>query len=71
MLDQARTIDHLHFKVNLSPGFKLEVQWWLQYLPLWNGKCMLFYKDKWATSTDMHLYIDASDLAASEYFRVS
>ena len=34
---------------------------------MWNGRC-IFYEDKWVTSTDMHLYTHASNLAASAYF---
>ena len=70
MLDQAKEIAHLHYKVKLSHAFKQDVVWWLHYLPTWNGKSM-FYDEVWTSSVDLHLYTDASDLAVSGYFQGS
>ena len=68
MLDQAKQIQHLHYKVALSEDFKKDVVWWLLFLPTWNGQSM-FLQEAWSTNIDLHLFTDASNVAASGYFR--
>ena len=36
MLDQAKQIQHLHYKVALSDDFKKDVEWWLLFRTTWN-----------------------------------
>ena len=66
MISLACQVPYLHHKVKLSIGFMKDVEWWLQYLPQWNGVSM-FYDDIWHTSVDLHIYTDSSDIAAAGY----
>ena len=66
MISLASKIPHLHHQVHLTKDFKLDVQWWLHYLPQWNG-VSFFPQSHWESSIDLHLYTDSSDLAAAGY----
>lgn len=66
MIALACQIPHLHHRIKLSAEFQKDVAWWLSYLPTWNGVSM-FYQDEWTSNIDLHIYTDASDLAAAGY----
>lgn len=66
MISIASSVPHLHHKVHLSDGFHKDVEWWLQFLPQWNGVSM-FYQDDWESNIDLHIYTDSSDKAAAGY----
>ena len=55
-------------RMNLSLDFKQDLQWLLMFLPLWNEKSM-FFDDSWTSSTALHLYTDASDVAAAGFYK--
>ena len=67
MISLASKVPHLHHRISLTPEFHLDVQWWLQYLPQWNG-VSLFPSNHWVSNIDLHLFTDSSDLAAAGYF---
>ena len=66
MISLASQVPHLHHRVQLTRDFRLDVEWWLQYLPQWNG-VSLFPPSHWESSIDLHFYTDSSDLAAAGY----
>ena len=67
MISLATTVPHLHHKVSLTCEFQLDIDWWLRYLPQWNG-VSLFPQSHWESNIDLHLFTDSSDLAAAGYF---
>ena len=62
MIELSKKIKHLHYKVKLNKQFQKDIQWWLQYLPDWNGKCMIPN-----TAEYHHLYTDAIDIGFGGY----
>ena len=58
-LDLAHSVVHLHHRVKLSVNFHDDVDWWLEYLPTWNGSCG-FLELEWTPSSDLHLFTDAA-----------
>ena len=67
MISLASKVPHLHHKITLTPEFQLDVQWWLQYLPQWNG-VSLFPQSHWVSNIELHLFTDSSDQVAAGYF---
>ena len=60
--------NHLSTKTILEPVAKeLDVQWWLTFLPNWNG-CSFFHDDIWLQSPSIELFSDASKDAFGAYF---
>ena len=67
MIELSKKASALHYKIKLNVEFQKDVQWWLQYLPTWNG-VSVFYDEDWTTSADMCLYTDASGIGYGCYF---
>ena len=63
MIDLSKRIKHLHHKIRLNKEFRADVEWWLNYLPAWNGVPMLS-----APSVDIHVFTDASNIAFSGFY---
>ena len=54
--------------MHLSKSFQEDIDWWLEYLPRWNG-ISVFYDDEGVSNADLDLYTDASDIAVPGYFK--
>lgn len=67
MIEFSKKATALHHKIKLNVEFQKDVQWWLYYLPSWNG-ISLFYDEDWTTSADLCLYTDASNIGYGCYF---
>ena len=67
MISLASKLPHLHYRVQLTHDFQMDVDWWLHYLPQWNG-VSLFPQNHWESNIDLHLYTDSSDIAAAGFF---
>ena len=67
MISLASKVPNLHHRVSLTHEFQLDVDWWLNYLPQWNG-VSLFPRSHWESSIELHLFTDSSDVAAAGYF---
>ena len=52
----------------LNEEFHWGVEWWLQYLPTWNGVSFL-YESHWLSSMECQLFPDASDIGFGCYFQ--
>ena len=59
MIDLSTTVSHLNSKITLSDEFRLDIQWWCNFLPTWNGSASLL-DATWTPSPDIQLFTDAS-----------
>ena len=60
MIDISQKARHLHHRIKLNAEFRADINWWLDYLPDWNGVSILHDAD-WTDSPDLELFTDASD----------
>ena len=67
LIDLSKQVRHLHHKVRLTVDALMDIEWWIKFLPSWNGKSV-FYNTFWTDSNTMHLYSDASNVALAAYF---
>ena len=42
MIDLAKTVKHLHYRVKLNAVMKADIEWWITYLPTWNGVSFMY-----------------------------
>ena len=68
MIDVSKKAKYLHHRIKLSAEFRGDVEWWLTYLPTWNGVSFL-YDEEWTSSPDVELFTDASDRGFGCYFQ--
>ena len=68
MIETSKKAHYLHHRIKLNAEFWEDVEWWLTYLPVWNGVNFLYEVD-WTSSPDMELFTDASDKGFGCYFR--
>ena len=68
MIDVSKKAHYLHHRVKLSAEFRGDIEWWLTYLPTWNGVSFL-YDEEWTSSPNVELYTDASDKGFCCYFQ--
>ena len=68
MIDVSKKARYLHHRIKLSAEFRGDIEWWLTYLPTWNGVCFL-YDEEWTNSPDMELFTDASNKGFGCYFQ--
>ena len=59
---------HLHHRIKLNQEIQRDIDWWLCYLPTWNGVSLL-YESHWLTSVECQLFTDASDMGFGCYFQ--
>ncbi|GAV04502.1 hypothetical protein RvY_14771 [Ramazzottius varieornatus] len=59
ILDLAMKARRLGHQLKLSPGFFDDLQWWTDFLPLWNGKAS-FLQPYWTEPHSLDLYTDAA-----------
>lgn len=67
-------ISHLHHRTKstttlqpLPQSVKLDIQWWIKYLPTTNGTCPI-YPLTWCTDSDMYIATDACQLGYGGVF---
>ena len=49
LIEQSKTAKHLHHRIKINSEMRRDLQWWLDYLPSWNG-IALFYDDDWTSN---------------------
>ena len=59
LIDLSCTVSRLHHHIRLNQQAHLDIEWWLTFLPSWNGTSYIL-ETEWSTSTSMSLYIDAA-----------
>ena len=52
MIETSKRVQALHHRIRLNAEFQKDIQWWLTYLPSWNG-VSVFYDEDWTHSADM------------------
>ena len=58
LIDLAKTVSRLSHNISLNDGARQDINWWLQFLPTWNGKQKIL--DPFITlCPDINLYTDA------------
>jgi hypothetical protein len=67
LIDESKRAKYLHYRISLSFAAQKDIEWWLEYLPSWNGISVM-YDDLWSTNVDLHLWTDSSDIAIGAYF---
>ena len=61
MIDLSSTVSRLHHRIRLTSEARLDLQWWLDFLPGWSGTSLILHT-RWVPSSSLHLYTDASGL---------
>jgi len=59
MIDLSTTVSRMHYRISLNTEAKLDLQWWLDFLPAWSGKSLIL-NNRWTPSPALNLYTDAS-----------
>ena len=59
LINLSTTVSQLHHHITLNSQARADIQWWLQFLPEWNGKAM-FLDTTWVSAPDLQFYTDAS-----------
>ena len=59
---------NLHHRIKLNQEFHRDIDWWLHYLPTWNGVSLL-YKSHWLTCVVCQFFTDASNVGFCCYFQ--
>ena len=67
LIDLSTTVGPLHHHITLNQEARLDIQWWLHFLPAWPGTS-LFLESDWTLAPHMHLYTDASNLGYGAYW---
>lgn len=62
ILDTIKALNHARHKAKLGEGFKKDLQWWMCYLSVFNGK--RYYTD----CSDEHVHVDACLKAAGMFW---
>ena len=47
------------YKILVTTDFKADIEWWMRFLPEWNGTCSFLQLDETSASS-MHLFTDAA-----------
>ena len=66
LIDESKRTKYLQYRIRLSTSMQQDVDWWISYLPTWNG-ISVFYDNKWSTNIDLNLWTDASDWGVGGY----
>ena len=59
MLNLAHRVERLNHTIHLNQEFKADLDWWKQFLPLWNGSAT-FIDSGWVSADKLLLSTDAS-----------
>ena len=59
LIDLTTTVKHLHHHIRITTNARLDMQWWLDFLPSWSRKTLIL-ESHWTFSTTMQLFTDVS-----------
>lgn len=62
LIERSKHVKHLQHKVKVNKMIKDDINWWLTFLPQWNGVSVIGDLN-WTPNVSLDLYSDASDLA--------
>ena len=60
LIELAKRARYLHYRIRLNRSAQSDIQWWLSYLPMWNG-VNYFYDQDWTSSNHVNFTTDAID----------
>ena len=69
LIDLTTTVKQMHHHIRLTVEARLDLQWWLTFLPHWSGRSLIL-DSHWTLHTKMQLFIDASGSALPEICNV-
>ena len=58
IINLSKKAKHLHHRLKLTKSCRSDIEWWLDYLPTWNGVGM-FYEENWICDYEMEMFMDA------------
>ena len=67
MIDTSKKAQYVYHPIKLNAEFWDDIEWWLTYLPSWNGVSFLYDAD-WTSTPDVELFTDAKDKGFGCYF---
>ena len=59
LINLSTTVKQLHHHIRLISEARLDLQWWLTFLPYWSGRSLIL-ESHWTLNGTMHLFTDAS-----------
>ena len=59
MIDLSTKVDCLHHRIRITLDARMDMRWWLDFLPQWTGKSLIL-EDHWTPGPKLQLYTDAS-----------
>ena len=59
LIDLSTTVKQLHHHIRLTVEARLDLQWWLAFLPHWSGRSLIL-DSHWTILISMQLFTDAS-----------
>ena len=68
MVETSKKACYLHHHIKLNMEYCKDIEWWLTYLPSWNGVSYL-YDAGWTNSLDVELFTNTSDKGFGCYFQ--
>lgn len=66
LIDLAASVHKLSHHISLNLEARHDIQWWLDFLPSWNG--ISFFQEKIISSDTLQLFTDASNLGMGGVF---
>ena len=66
LIDLSTSVDRLDFHISLNAESRADIDWWLEFLPSWNGIC--FIQSTPVTSISISLFSDASGLGCGAFY---
>ena len=67
LIDLSCSVTRLHHHIGITNDTRLDLQWWLNFLPGWSGTSLIL-DSEWTISSAMHLFTDASGSKGWEAF---
>ena len=67
LIDLSITACKLHHHITLNAEARKDIQWWLDFLPTWNG-ISIFPDDNWTPASDLLTFTDASSKIGNEAY---
>ena len=68
MIETSKKARYRHHYIMLNTEFRDDIEWWLTYLPSWNGVSFLYDAD-WTSTPDVELFTHASNKGFGCYFQ--
>ena len=59
LIDLSTSVEKLHHHLPVTKESKLDMKWWLDFLPQWPGKSLIL-ESHWTANASMELFTDAS-----------